>query len=118
VYVAGSDQDRLRRVARLARLLDAQFRIPGTRIRFGLDALVGLLPAAGDLIMFIASLAIVIEAGRAGSGARPLMRMIINILLDLVVGAIPVLGDIFDVAFKANLRNARLLQRELAKRRT
>lgn len=113
----GNDSDRLRRVARLAKLLDAQFRIPGTRIRFGLDALIGLVPGIGDVIVGGFSLVILFLAWQAGVSGAILVRMFINILLDVLIGAIPLVGDLFDVFFKANMRNARLLQRELQRKR-
>ncbi len=105
-----TDQNRLRRIARLAKLLDAQFRFPGTKIRFGLDALIGLIPVVGDVAMVFPALFVVYLAWQAGVPRRIALRMLGNVLIDSVLGAIPVVGDLFDVAFKANMRNARLLQ--------
>jgi hypothetical protein len=94
---------------KLAKLMDAQFTIPGTSIRFGFDALIGLIPGAGDLSTFAISGYMVLIMARNGAGGFVLARMVFNILLDAIVGAIPLLGDVFDVAFKANMRNMRLM---------
>ncbi|HET7307350.1 MAG TPA: DUF4112 domain-containing protein [Gammaproteobacteria bacterium] len=102
---------RLRRLARLAKLLDGEFRVPGTGWRFGLDPLIGLIPGVGDAVSAGLSLWIVIEARRLGAPAGTLMRMLGNIVLDFATGVVPVLGDIFDAGFKANLRNVALLER-------
>ncbi|UYG09666.1 DUF4112 domain-containing protein [Halomonas sp. M4R1S46] len=96
------------RVHRLARLMDSSIRLPGG-IRIGVDGLIGLVPVVGDLAAAGASFYIVAQAAHAGVPARVLARMVLNVALDTLVGAIPVLGDVFDVAFKANLRNARLM---------
>ncbi len=106
-----ADRRRLEALQRWATLLDAAFGIPGTRIRFGIDALVGLVPGAGDALAGLFSAAILLQAGRMGVPRVVLTRMLANVLLDVVVGAIPFLGDLFDVGWKANLRNVRLLDR-------
>ncbi len=100
------------RVHRLARLMDSSIRLPGG-FRMGVDGLIGLVPVVGDLAAAGASFYIVAQAARAGVPASVLVRMLLNVAVDAVVGAIPVLGDVFDVAFKANLRNARLMDRYL-----
>lgn len=94
----------------LARLMDSQFRIPGTNIRFGLDGLIGLIPGAGDLSTFAVSGYMVLLLARNGASGNVLARMVLNILIDAIIGSIPLLGDAFDIAFKANLRNLRLMQ--------
>lgn len=104
---------RVDRLARLARLMDSQFRVPGTQWRFGLDPLVGLIPVVGDVTSAGFSLWIVFEAHRLGMPARTTARMLGNVALDLATGAIPILGDVFDAGFKANSRNIRLLERHL-----
>lgn len=101
--------DARRRVQRLAKLMDSSIRLPGG-FRIGIDGLIGLVPGAGDLAMAGVSFYIVAQAARAGVPTRLLARMVLNVALDAVVGAIPVLGDVFDFAFKANLRNARLME--------
>jgi hypothetical protein len=100
------------RVHRLARLMDSSIRLPGG-FRMGIDGLIGLVPVIGDPAAAGTSFYIVAEASRAGVAASVLVRMVLNVALDAVVGAIPLLGDVIDVAFKANLRNARLMDRYL-----
>lgn len=105
-----SDIDkRLQRVQTIARIMDTAVVVPGTNVRFGADAVLGLIPGAGDLIGAAISLAIVNEARRLGVPNALIARMIINIGFDAVLGAVPLLGDAFDVYFKANRRNAQLL---------
>jgi hypothetical protein len=96
----------------IAALLDDMFRIPGTQIRFGLDALIGWVPGIGDAMAGIASFLIVFASWRRGAKAVTLVRMIANVLLETAIGAIPVAGDVFHVFWKANRRNYRLLMRE------
>ena len=96
----------------IAGLLDDIFRIPGTKIRFGLDALIGWVPGIGDAMAAIASFLIVFASWRRGVRLIILIRMVANVLLESALGAIPVAGDIFHVFWKANRRNYRLLIRE------
>lgn len=107
---------RLRRLRRVARLLDSEFRIPGTRWRFGLDPVIGLVPGVGDAASAVLSLWIIAESRRLGAPSGTLTRMLLNVLTDTVAGSIPVVGDAFDAGYKANLRNLALLERALAKR--
>lgn len=100
-------------IERLGVLLDARFRIPGTGIRFGLDSLIGLVPGVGDTATALIGLYIVLRARALGASRWTQARMVGNVLVDMVIGAIPLVGDIFDVAYKSNLRNVRLLQRSL-----
>jgi len=93
--------------------LDAGFRIPGTSIRFGLDPILGLIPGAGDAAGAVLAGWIFVEAIRLGASRATLIRIAGNVALDAGVGAVPILGDIFDVAWKANLRNVALLERHL-----
>ncbi len=94
----------------LARLMDSKFRIPGTSIRFGLDGLIGLIPVLGDLSTFAVSAYMLVILARNGASGFLLARMILNIAVDAVVGMIPILGAIFDIGFKANLRNMKLMR--------
>lgn len=93
-----------------AKLLDSKFCIPNTKIRFGLDPIIGLIPGVGDWIGGVASLYFLLHAAALKAKASVLIRMLMNILADIIVGAIPLLGEIFDVGWKANLRNAELLE--------
>lgn len=112
----GNHAAALRRLDHLARVMDAQFAIPGTSWRFGLDSLIGLIPGAGDFAGAAISAWIVAEALRMGVPKSAVARMSVNLLIDFVIGSIPIVGDIFDVAFKANRRNVRILQNALRQR--
>jgi Domain of unknown function (DUF4112) len=105
---------RLSRVRWLSYLLDERFRIPGTRYRIGLDGLLGVLPGVGDTIGTLLSAYILFEAIQLGIPRATLLRMVGNIALDTLVGAIPVVGDVFDVAWKANKKNVALLNAYIA----
>ena|SRR5215468_2405938 len=109
---------RFKRVRLLSRLLDEQFRLPGTTYRVGLDGLLGLIPGVGDAVGALLSAYILYEATRLGASSTVLLRMIANIGIDAVGGAIPIVGDIFDMAWKANKKNAALLHAYLASQRT
>ncbi len=100
----------LRRARAIAHLLDNLIPIPGTSWRVGLDPLLGFLPGVGDWMGWAASLHLLVSAARAGADAATLLRMAGNLVLDAVAGTIPVLGDAFDLAWKANDRNLRLLE--------
>lgn len=100
----------------LADLLDQQFTIPGTRIRYGYDALVGLIPGIGDTATAMVGLYIIVLARRAKVGKRTQLRMAANLGVDWLIGLIPIVDIVFDVAFKANVRNVKLLERDLARR--
>ena len=105
---------RLRWVGHVARLMDSQFRLPGTRFRFGLDPLLGLLPVVGDLSSFAVSAALILTMMRYGASGAVVVRMVLNALFDAIIGAIPLLGNVFDFAYKANDRNVALLRRHYA----
>ncbi|WP_244630993.1 DUF4112 domain-containing protein [Aureimonas sp. ME7] len=105
-------EDRARRIGRLnalARLMDTAIRVPGTNIRFGADALIGLVPGIGDAGGALIGLFIVNEARRLGVPPHKLARMVANIGVDALVGAVPLAGDVFDVYFKAHKRNIRII---------
>jgi hypothetical protein len=103
------DPRRLERLRRLGYLLDNSIPIPGTRVRLGLDSLIGLVPGAGDIVAGLFSLYIIVEAHRMGVPAALLTRMGWNVAIDTLVGEVPLLGDLFDIGFKSNLRNLALL---------
>lgn len=103
------DAARLMRLVRLADALDSRWRIPGTRIRYGWDGLASIVPGVGDTATAVFAAWIVLEAARMGAPRALLARMAGNVAVDWFVGSVPVLGTLFDVAFKANRRNVRLL---------
>ena len=105
-----SSNNKIKWIERVAYLLDEQFRFPGTKFRFGLDPLMNLVPFLGDISGFMLSAALVVTMARNGASGQLLVRMSINILLDATIGAIPVLGQIFDFYYKANKRNVQLLR--------
>ena len=105
--------ERIARIDRLATLLDTRFAIPFTRIRFGADSLIGLAPGVGDVITTALSLYIVYEAHRLGAPKHLLGRMLGNVALDGLFGAVPVAGDVFDLVWRANRRNVRMLREHL-----
>ena len=109
--------ERLRWVEHVARLMDSQFRLPGTRFRFGLDPLLGLIPIVGDLSSTAVSVALLLTMMRHGASGAVIVRMVLNILIDTVVGAIPLIGNVFDFAYKSNERNVALLRRHYAEGR-
>ena len=106
--------DEMARVRALARALDSAVRIPGTRITFGLDSIIGLVPGFGDLAGGLMSGYILLAAARLGVPPSVIVRMILNLGVDTLVGSVPLLGDLFDVGFRANIRNADLIDRHLA----
>jgi hypothetical protein len=108
-----SEQDALVRVQRLARVLDTSIALPGG-MRIGWDAIIGLIPGLGDGASAVLSAYIVLQAVRLGASREVLTRMVGNVALEALVGAVPFLGDVFDAAFKANVRNVRLLEQHLA----
>src|SRR4051794_29803069 len=107
------DQRRLGRLHRVGWLLDNSLPIPGTRFRLGIDQIVGLVPGIGDLVGGVLSLYIIVESARMGVPRSLLARMGWNVAVDTLVGEIPVLGDLFDIGFKANIRNLALLDEYL-----
>jgi hypothetical protein len=110
---AGHTGQTLQRVRGLAWLLDNSIPIPGTRFRIGLDALIGLIPGLGDAAGAVFSSYILMEAGKLGVSRSTLLRMGANVLIEAVVGVIPLVGDLFDAGWKANQRNISLLERSL-----
>ena len=102
----------------LVHVLDDALQVPGTRIRVGLDALAGLVfPGGGDVVGAVLSAVVVLLAVRHGLPAIVILRMVANVAIDLLVGVVPVAGDLFDIAWKANSRNLRLLEAHASGRR-
>jgi len=105
--------DRAAGVRALARLLDSAIGIPGTNLRFGLDALIGLVPGVGDMAGAALSGYIVLAAARLGAPKPVLLRMLLNVAIDTGIGTVPLLGDLFDAGWRSNTRNTALLDRHL-----
>jgi len=111
ISIAGPDKAReLARLDRLARLLDAKFRMPLFGFRFGWDGILGLIPGLGDLATALPSALIIRRAWQLGVPRSLLARMALNTGMDFAFGSVPVIGSIFDVYFKANLRNIALIR--------
>ncbi|MDJ0590077.1 MAG: DUF4112 domain-containing protein [Pleurocapsa sp. MO_226.B13] len=105
----------LKRIRQIAKLLDTAIGIPGTKFRFGLDPILGLIPGGGDLITAGISAYTIYLASRFGLERREIWEMIKNVGIETAIGFVPVVGDIFDAYFKANIRNLEILERHLAK---
>ena len=108
-------EQRLARLDALAKLLDVAFILPGTNIRYGIDGLIGLIPVVGDIITTAISLWLVREARALGAPWHVTSRMLANVALDGAIGIVPLAGDAFDVMFRANMRNVRMLKRWMEK---
>ena len=116
----GMDADAQRRLAWLRRaawLLDGAARVPGTRFRFGLNSVIGLVPGGGDSALAILSLVIVWQAQHLGAPPALVRKMLANVAIEFGGGLVPIVGDLFDMGFKANLRNLALLEGHLLKQR-
>jgi hypothetical protein len=100
----------LRRTRTVANLLDEAIRVPGTNYRIGIDPIVGLLPVSGDIVTGLIGLYIVAEAAFVGTPPAVLARMVGNVLADVVVGSIPIVGDAFDAVWKSNVKNVDLFE--------
>jgi hypothetical protein len=108
-------EQRFARIEALSKLLDVAFVLPGTKIRYGIDGLIGLVPIVGDILTTAISLWIVREARALGAPKYLVARMLGNVAVDGVVGLVPFAGDAFDVMFRANMRNMRILKRWMDK---
>lgn len=108
--VSSDARARLVRLQRLAWLIDGAFHLPGTKFRFGLNSVVGLVPVGGDAILGAISLYIVYEAHRLGVPKHKIARMLGNVAIEVAGGSVPILGDMFDMALKANLRNLAIIE--------
>jgi hypothetical protein len=100
-----------RRIGRVTRALDELVSVPGTSIKVGLDPLIGLIPLAGDVVGALVGAWVILEASRFGIPRVVLGRMILNLSVDLAIGAIPLLGDVYDLFFRSNSRNLALFRR-------
>ena len=110
-----SREARLRRIDTLSQLFDTAFAIPGTNIRFGVEAGLRLIPGIGDIAASALSAYLLYEAYQLDVPRSVMARLVANVAVEGAVGAVPLLGDLFDVAFRANRRNARILQEHFAR---
>ena len=110
---ATGDRRALERVQRMSKLLDGAVRVPFTKLTFGIDPLIGLIPVGGDLVSLGLSAYVIWQARRAGASRKTLTAMIANTGLDALAGAVPIAGDAFDFFYKANARNLKLLERQI-----
>ncbi len=108
-FAATGAEQRLRRLRFVARLMDNSIEIPGLKSKVGLDPIIGLIPGVGDAITTAVSLYIVYEGYKLGATQAQVARMLGNVVVDAIIGTVPVLGDLFDFAFKANQRNLKIL---------
>ena len=98
-------------IDKISNLLDSKFKIPGTRFRFGLDPILGLFPGVGDMTTFTISSMLIVTMAKKGVSEKVIVLMILNVVIDTIFGAIPILGNVYDFFFKANERNVRLLKK-------
>ena len=108
-------EEGVKHVEALAKRLDSQFSIPGTQFQLGLDAIIGLIPGIGDTLSLCIAGYIVLQAQRLGARKRTLIRMTYNIFIDWLIGLVPIIGDIFDMGWKGNNKNAALLRAAMEK---
>lgn len=106
-------QSELDRLEQFAHWLDTAFEVPGTRFRFGLDPILGLIPGFGDFVGLVAAVYLLSVAQRFGLPKVTVVRMMLNVGIDMVVGSIPLVGDLFDAAWKVNKRNLEIVKRHL-----
>jgi len=109
-FAAADIGSRLSRLRRLAWLIDGVFNLPGTKFRFGLNSVIGLLPVGGDAVLGLISLYIIYEAARLGVPKAKLAKMAANVGIEVLGGSVPIIGDLFDMALKANLRNLKIVE--------
>lgn len=105
------------RLRQLAWLIDNAFRLPGTRFRFGLNSIIGLLPVGGDAVLGVISLYIVYEATKLGLPRSKIKRMLTNISIEVIGGSVPIVGDLLDMALQANVRNLAIIDEHIAGQR-
>ncbi len=111
--VTDDNEARAKRIARVANAFDSRFEVPGIGLKLGYDSLLGLVPGIGDLVTSAAGGYVIYEAAKSGARKRILARMLFNTVLDSTLGSVPLLGDIFDMAFRSNTRNAKLALAEM-----
>ena len=106
---------KLKRIRKIARLLDTAIGIPGTKFRFGLEPILGLIPGGGDLITALISAYSIYLATSFGLEKSEIFKMVKNVAIDTALGSVPIVGDIFDAYFKSNIRNLEILENHIAK---
>ncbi|WP_114780724.1 DUF4112 domain-containing protein [Botryobacter ruber] len=116
-YTRTPRSEKLKWVDHITRIMDNQFSVPGTTWRFGMDPILGLIPGVGDLASFAVSAMLILTMARHGASGKLVALMLLNVALDAVIGSIPVLGNIFDFAYKANSRNVKMLRSHYAEGR-
>lgn len=104
------------RLDKIATALDSQFRIPGTGMRIGWDGILGFVPGVGDAVTLLPAAWLLYKGHKLGASRKTLIQMVFNSGIDLATGAVPVVGDLFDIGFKANKRNVALLRKDLEAR--
>ncbi len=104
---------RLKRLDRLAWILDNSIPVPGTSLRIGIDGLIGLVPGIGDALGALLSSYIVAQAAHGGAPSSLILRMALNVVVESFIGLVPIVGDLFDFGYKANARNVRLLREHI-----
>jgi len=113
--VTGEHAHRAKRIARVANAFDSKFEVPGIGLKLGYDSILGLIPGIGDAVTSLAGGYVIYEAAMSGARKRILARMAFNTFIDSTLGAIPVIGDLFDMAFRSNTRNAKLALKEMSR---
>lgn len=108
--------DKISDIEALARLLDSKFTIPGMNMKFGIDSLIGLIPGIGDFLTALLGLYIIGRAAVLGGSFLLILRMLFNLLIDAILGAFPLVGDVFDLAFRSNSMNINMLIKHLEKK--
>ncbi len=103
-------ETKVQAIESLAQLMDSQFPLPGTKLRIGVDTIVGLIPGIGDTLSLGIAGYIVFQSARLGVGMQNIMQMSLNIFIDWLIGLIPIIGDFFDIGWKGNLKNAAILR--------
>jgi Domain of unknown function (DUF4112) len=115
-FHAVSDYEvRIRRLAMITRLTDTAISVPGTDVKLGLDAIVGAVPVIGDMAMLALSVVMINDAHKLGVPSQSLLRMTRNSVLDATIGSVPFVGDLFDLVFRANERNLRIIEEHLGR---
>lgn len=109
--MSSNESSRLKWIENIASLMDDKFLLPGTKFRFGLDPILGLIPFIGELSTFVISAGLLLTIAKHGASRKVIILMMLNVMLDSIIGSIPLIGNIFDFAYRANRRNVTLLKK-------